>query len=232
MHLDIKNDAIFVADVHYNKKRDNFLQFLDDILKKNIKTSQLILMGDIFDFLSKEADYFIKSNKLAIDKINYISKNIEVVYLEGNHDYNLDKVFTSVSVIKRKYQPLIAKYKNKTLAISHGDIFTPSLYNTYTYIIRNHYLLKFLNFIDNGTLVKIIENKLMQKKICKEIDFIKLAQDRINKYSNIKVDIIIEGHFHQGKSYKNYINIPSFACSYSYGQIDDINNIIKTLVYR
>ncbi len=59
------------------------------------------------------------------------------------------------------------KYQNKKLALSHGDNFTPNLYNIYCKIIRNHKLLKFLNSIDyNNFISKKIYYTLMKKNIC------------------------------------------------------------------
>jgi len=131
MHLDIKDDAIFIADSHYNKNRIEFELFLDDIIAKKIKTSQLFLMGDMFDFLSSYIKYFIKINQSVINKINIISLDIQIIYLEGNHDFNLQDIFPNVKVIKRENQPLIVQNQNKKIAISHGDIFTPFGYNLY-----------------------------------------------------------------------------------------------------
>ena len=224
MHLDIKDDAIFIADSHYSKNRIEFELFLDDIISKKIKTSQLFLMGDMFDFLSSYIKYFININQSVIDKINIISLDIQIIYLEGNHDFNLQELFPNVNVIKRENQPLIIKNNNQKIAISHGDIFTPSSYNVYTKIIRNSYILKLLNFLDiNNMITKNLELKLINKDICNKLNnFNKFAIKRIEEYSNLKVDIIIEGHYHQGKSYEKYINIPSFACSNLYTNIKDI----------
>ncbi len=218
MLLNISNDAIFIADSHYNNQRIAFELFLDTILTKQISTSQLFLMGDMFDFLTYEVDYFKNINQDVIDKLNILSKQIEIIYLEGNHDFSIDKLFPNIIVIPRDIQPLIAQYKDKKIAISHGDIFTPTLYNIFTFILRNDTLLRFLNFLDkNDTTSKWIENALIGKKICHDMeDFDKFAKNRLNLYNKYDVDIVIEGHFHQGKRYKNYINIPSYACDEIY----------------
>jgi UDP-2,3-diacylglucosamine hydrolase len=157
MLLNISNDAIFIADSHYNNQRIAFELFLDTILTKQISTSQLFLMGDMFDFLTYEVDYFKNINQDVIDKLNILSKQIEIIYLEGNHDFSIDKLFPNIIVIPRDIQPLIAQYKDKKIAISHGDIFTPTLYNIFTFILRNDTLLRFLNFLDkNDTTSKWI----------------------------------------------------------------------------
>ena len=53
MYLSIKDDAIFVADAHFNKKNREFLTFLKKVESNEIITTQLFLMGDI---LKSETD--------------------------------------------------------------------------------------------------------------------------------------------------------------------------------
>lgn len=223
MYLSIKQGAIFVADSHYNQKNKQFLLFLKKLENKEIKTTQLFLMGDMIDFISGESKYFIKINKKIIDLINKISQTVEVFYLEGNHDYNLKNLFPKVKVFKRQQQPVDFLFENKTVALAHGDIFTPWHYNLYCKVIRNSFLLKFLNMIDFSNIIsKRIYNFLLKKNICEKIsDFESFAKKRIKNYS---ANIVIEGHFHQGKTFKNkeqyYINIPSLCCSKQYMGFD------------
>ena len=227
MLLDIKEDAIFIADSHYNKERIEFENLLDDILYNNIKTSQLFLMGDNFDFLCDEISYFKTINQNIISKINDISEIIEVIYIEGNHDFNLKDLFQNSTIIKRENQPFIVQYNDENIAISHGDIFTPFTYDFFTLIMRNRYFLKLLNFLDiNNTISKYFENKLIKKNICHSFeDFSEFASKRISKYKVYDdLEMIIEGHFHQGKNYDKYINIPSLACGNMYSKVKIIDS--------
>ena len=224
MYLSIKNDAIFVADAHFNKKNREFLTFLKKVESNEIVTKQLFLMGDIFDFISGESKYFIQQNSDAINLLNKLSKDIEIIYLEGNHDYNLKIIFPSMEVIKRENQPLLAKLNDKTIALSHGDNFINWKYDLYCKFIRNTIFLRFMNFIDvNFFISKKIEEALVKKSICHTIkNFEHIVSKRVKNYD---ADIIIEGHYHQGNSYfldeKMYINVPSLCCQKEYIKIID-----------
>lgn len=224
MCLSIKRGAIFVADSHYNEKNQQFLSLLEKLKSKEIETSQLFLMGDMFDFISGESKYFVKRNQELIDIINELSKTIEIIYLEGNHDYNMQSLFSNVKVYKRKKQPISASYKEQTVSLAHGDIFTPWHYDLYCRIIRNKPLLIFLNMIDfNNFISKKIYYGLQKKNICSKMkNFKEFAVKRLNNY---KSDIIIEGHFHQGKTFKKdnrlYVNIPSLCCDDKYMIFED-----------
>ena len=208
-----------MADSHYNEKNHQFLIFLEKVKTGEIRTSQLFLMGDMIDFISGESKYFIKRNKKILDLLNELSNDLEIIYLEGNHDYNMQVLFSKIKVIKRENQPLEAKYQDKIVALAHGDIFTPWHYNLYCSIIRNSFLLKFLNILDiNNFISKKIYYSLLKKNICSTMnDFESFAKRRLYNYTS---NIVIEGHFHQGKSYvnkkQNYVNIPSLCCSNKY----------------
>ncbi|RXJ60615.1 UDP-2,3-diacylglucosamine diphosphatase [Candidatus Marinarcus aquaticus] len=219
MCLNIEENAVFVADAHFNALRHDFSVFLQKVKEGEIKTSQLFLMGDMFDFITQESFYFIKQNQALIDTINELSQSIEMFYLEGNHDYNLERLFPNVQVIARENQPLLGTYDGKSVALSHGDNFENTSYNIYCAIIRNHPLLKFLNMIDfSHWLSKKIDYALREKMICRTYTgFDKKVQTRLENYNS---DIVVEGHFHQGKEFefnnKRYVNIPSLFCSKEY----------------
>jgi UDP-2,3-diacylglucosamine hydrolase len=224
----IKDGALFIADAHFNPDRKEFLRFLKNIENGNLNTTQLFLMGDIFDFLSNEIEYFKFQNKEAIDMINKLSKEIEILYFEGNHDYNLTSLFPNVKVFPRAIQPTIFSWDNKKVTLAHGDIFTPNGYNIYTAIIRNNFLLIFLNFIDKRNwLTKKIDFWLRKKQLHSLFnDFNHFANRRLKYYrNNIDTQIIIEGHFHQGKFYQDkrfnqiYLNLPAFGIDQSYMMI-------------
>ncbi len=228
--MQIKNNAVFIADSHFNFQRKTLYRILEDIQNGKIECSQLFLMGDIFDFLAGEVTYFVEQNQKAIELIQDISKKIEVYYLEGNHDYNLKKLFPDATVIARQEQPFRMNIDTRNVDLAHGDIFVGDGYDRYCKVIRNKYLLMFLNLFDRSAwITKIIEKKLAQKQICNKIgDFKYIVQKRINSF---KGDIVLEGHYHEGKSYtfgkRKYINIPSLACSNEYIQFHNAEFIWK-----
>lgn len=97
----IQDDAIFIADAHYQVGlREDFYHFLEKIESGDIQTSQLIMIGDMFDLLVGAIDYTVKENQKVIDIIHKLSEKMEILYFEGNHDFNLQKLFPKVKVIK------------------------------------------------------------------------------------------------------------------------------------
>lgn len=211
----IQDGAIFIADAHYNRKRETLLDLLEKINLEKEKIPQLFLMGDIFDFLSGQIVYFQQLNQQIITLLNEISHTIEIIYFEGNHDFNLEKIFPKITLITRKQQPIHIQETNRVIALAHGDIFTPFSYNIFTAIFRNSFFLTLINLLDiKNKISHTAEKMLMEKKICHpQKDFVNFVQQRIENYN---VDLVIEGHFHQGYKDEHYINIPSLACDKRY----------------
>jgi len=215
----IQDNAIFVADAHYNDNRTQLHKILTMLQNGTLSSKQLFLMGDIFDFLSGEIEYFKFINYKIITQINDLSLTHEIIYLEGNHDFNLKRIFPQINIISRENQPIFIEKDGNNIALAHGDIFTPFFYNVYTSIIRNHTFMKFINFLDrNDILSKYVEKKLKKKKIChKQNNFLGFVHTRITSYNSFSpTSLIIEGHFHQGYLSDSYINIPSLACDNRY----------------
>lgn len=229
----IKEGAIFIADSHYNKERNELVTILEKIKSGDIPTTQLFLMGDIFDFLCEESTYFKTINKTPIDLINELSSKIEIFYFEGNHDFNLKTIFPNVIVFERDIQPIAFLVDSKLAYLSHGDIYTNNTYNLYCKIIRNSLLLKMVNFLDfNNIITTKISDKLASKNICKKLEnFDEVIKKRIGRYP--LCDLIIEGHFHQNNSLlydnKHYFNLPSAFCSKKYATMSNKCNILDII---
>lgn len=210
MYHNIKDGAVFIADSHFNSNRKELLFFLDNLPDE---TSQIFLMGDIFDFLSPTITYFTKKNEELISIINTLSLSIEIIYIEGNHDFNIKQLFPKCMVMPREDQPMIFDANNKRILLSHGDLDMGFWYEFYTFFIRKNCFLQLLEWIDiNNWFTKWVDSKLQEKKLYYEFnDFESFAQKRLDYFSSYNVDMIIEGHYHQGKVYKKYINLPTFT---------------------
>ena len=224
MCLKIEEGAIFISDSHDNNKRDGFYRFLQKIDSKEIKTSQLFLMGDMFDLLFGGVFYTIKKHQKEIDLLNRLSKKMEIFYFEGNHDFGLKEIFPNIKVFTIESQPVLFSIKDKFILLSHGDKYGDIVHRVYTKLIRNRTILGILNFVDSvfGNFIsKKLEEELGRKKICTEIEsFEKIIEKKLKKYRVKEGSMIAEGHYHQNRKFRfmdiEYINFSSFACNQSY----------------
>lgn len=220
--ITLKKGAFLIGDAHFSHLRLELLDFIKAIHSKKLKPTQLILMGDIMDALFGAIEYTIKSNAEMVRLLNEISDSIEIIYLEGNHDFNLKELFPKARVFSMQNQPLLCSYEGRSIALAHGDFDAPFGYRLYSTIIRNSTLLKILNFIDRrlkDRIIKKIDSYLSKKEDCREfVGFREFIERRaLQKYG---VDFFIEGHFHQNSSFVfekySYINLAAFACNQRY----------------
>jgi UDP-2,3-diacylglucosamine hydrolase len=222
MSLKLQDGAILIADSHYSHSKTELLDFFRDIRSKNIKTTQIILLGDIFDALFGGVDRTYQNNKVLIELIQEVSKDIEIIYIEGNHDFNLKDIFLDIKVFPIHKQPVLFKYHKKSVLFAHGDILSNTTYKIYTVIIRNKvtlFVLNLLNNLLNNKILNKLDLYLNKKNDCTEFTgFYSYILNRLD--GSFKCDYFIEGHFHQNKNIKLddfiYINLPSFACNQRY----------------
>ena len=207
----IEESAIFIADAHYPHYGDLFLIILESLNSGKINTPQLFLMGDIFDLLFGHSKYIKTFSNQAITLLQQLSKEIDIYYMEGNHDFCLKEIFPYIKIYSRKQQPIEFKLNGRDVYLSHGDLYqTTVLYNIYSRLLRSRFTLTILLPFEKQIIDYQIR-KLKSKDICYELIDFKLKVDRIKeKYP--RNSLIVEGHFHQGKIFNNYISLPSLAC--------------------
>jgi UDP-2,3-diacylglucosamine hydrolase len=222
--LKLLEGALFISDAHYSYKHKELLDFLKAVRSQEISTPQLIFMGDIFDLLFGGIPYTAERNREAVDIINTLSDNIEIVYLEGNHDFNLASIFPGVKIFTIDEQPLTAEYRGQVVALAHGDFDGPLGYRLYTAIIRNRLVLRFLSILDTmgkNFIIKALDKKLARKDDCQEMyTFEKFIIKHLAKQDISRFELFIEGHHHQNCSFAigkcHYVNLPAFACGSGY----------------
>ncbi len=222
--LQLLEGAIFLGDAHYSFKHRELLEFLKAVRSQELQTPQIVFMGDIFDLLFGGIPYTRERNREVVELINTLSDNIEIVYLEGNHDFNLASIFPGVKLFSIQQQPVPCEYKGRAVAIAHGDFDAPLGYRLYTAVIRNPFVLRFLSLIDGigkHFIINALDRKLARKNDCQEMyTFEKFISNHLRKQDLERYAMFIEGHHHQNCSLVfgrcHYINLPAFACGLAY----------------
>jgi len=215
--IDLRDGAAIIADVHYKKGDEEFLNLLKKWLQN--PPPQVFFLGDIFHLLLP-FKYLIDYNKDAIKLINNLAKKTEVYYTPGNHDFNISSIFRNVIIADAFID------EEKSLFLTHGDLTDNDFfYKIYVKILRRN--LNFLNFVTFNFLNNWLFKKILQKSI--KCNKIKLKEKVFLKIADINYKNIIEGHYHQNVFYnfddKCYFNVGAYVCNKKYYQIED--NYIK-----
>jgi len=224
--------ALLISDAHYAETRPQLLSLLQAIDTGKLDAPQLLLMGDIFDLLFGQIAVTHVMNAEAVAALQRISRRIPVLYLEGNHDYNLAGLFPDATVVPLSRQPYACRCGERTLLLAHGDFNQPWQYNLYTALIRNGVILHLLGWINrltgNGIIAKL-EAYLKRKNHCHAMtDYEGFVRRHLAPLALAGTDVFIEGHYHQGMAYDfeglRYFNPDAFACNLRYAIVRNDQN--------
>jgi UDP-2,3-diacylglucosamine hydrolase len=137
----------FFSDVHLGfskpdierKKEDILLNFLDNISKD---AEKIVIVGDFFDYWFDWKRTIPKDYYRTLAKIDeLVSKNIEIEYLIGNHDFGHYRFFKEKFGITPIENDIERNYYNKKFYISHGDgkSYNDRCYKFIKRILRNKF---------------------------------------------------------------------------------------------
>ena len=208
---EIREGALFVADAHYPHHGDAFLLLLKRLQNGELSAPQLFLMGDIFDLLFGYNDYIKTLSQEAIALLQQLSQEMDIYYLEGNHDFLLKDIFVNIKIYPRELQPVYFDLNGTRVGLSHGDRYALGWrYDLYCKIQRSPWLFKLLKPFGKQLINKQID-KMKRKKICRPMqEFKKRVEKIVSFYKD--ADLVIEGHYHQSEKIGKYISLPSLAC--------------------
>ncbi len=229
---ELHEGAILVADSHCASWRTSFIDFLSALEQGKIPATQLVLMGDNFDLLFGPVEQTIRENRESIELLTRLAEKIEIIYLEGNHDFRLGTLFPDIHVVDRRHQPFMMTFKKQRIALLHGDIEVPFGYALYTSLIRNRPILFCLNVINemfNGIIINKLSQQMQRKNHCQRIENFDRVAQRYSGASWVKeCDVIIEGHYHQNRTFDfdefKYYNLGAFACNERYYVVKSLQN--------
>jgi UDP-2,3-diacylglucosamine pyrophosphatase LpxH len=199
-----KLDISVISDVHLATlacKAKPLLKYL-----KSIQPKMLVLNGDIIDSWRFSRNYFPKAHlKVIRQLVKMIEKDIQVVYITGNHD----DVFRKFNNTKLGNFSIVNQLEltigNKKTWIFHGDVFDA--------IIHHSPWLARFGAAAYGllTLINKILNAILKIFGSKDMHLYKSMKDRISKEKKIltnfelaianaalskEIDLVICGHTH------------------------------------
>ena len=206
-------EIVVLSDIHlgtYGCHSKELLRYL-----KSIDPKMIILNGDIIDIWQFNKSYFPESHTKVLRRfLKYVSADIPVYYLTGNHDEMLRK-FADFEMGSLKLQnKLVLELDGKKAWFFHGDVFDVTMqYSKWLAKLGaiGYDSLIMLNTFINYFLTKFGKEKMsLSQKIKASV---KNAVKFINDFENTAAEIAIEkefdyvicGHIHQAEK-KLYSN--------------------------
>ncbi|MCI5055766.1 MAG: UDP-2,3-diacylglucosamine diphosphatase [Flavobacteriales bacterium] len=190
-----KVDILVLSDIHlgtYGCHAQELLNYL-----KSIDPKKVVLNGDIIDIWQFKKSYWPKSHMKVIKMfMDWITKDVPVYYITGNHDEMLRKF---VGFKLHKFQilnKLVIKSRSKKMWIFHGDVFDVTMrYSRWLAKLGaiGYDFLILLNRAVNYVLEKLGRDRYSLSKKVK--DSVKSAIRFINDFENTAANIAIDNGF-------------------------------------
>ena len=206
-------EIVVLSDIHlgtYGCHSKELLRYL-----KSIDPKMIILNGDIIDIWQFNKSYFPESHlKILRRFLKYVSTDIPVYYLTGNHDEMLRK-FADFEMGSLKLQnKLVLELDGKKAWFFHGDVFDVTM--QYSKWLAKLGAIGYDSLIMLNTFINYFLTKLGREKMSlsqKIKASVKNAVKFINDFENTAAEIAIEkefdyvicGHIHQAEK-KLYSN--------------------------
>jgi len=183
-------DTVVVSDLHlgaHNARADDFLRFLD-----SIRTSRLILNGDIFD--SDQVRRLRPDHLEVLDALRSFASVADVVWLQGNHD---PEPAWSSTVFGIAFQrEIVIDSGDKQYLVCHGHEWDASMHWP-AWMIRGADNIYYASQWIDPTHKLARSLKRRCKRFCKAVK--NLQHSAMNEARRRDLDGVILGHTHIGQ---------------------------------
>ena len=96
--------------------------FLAFLRQRALKTKQLYLLGDLFEYWAGDDDIPTPVNRQIVDAIQQVSKTgVEVFWIAGNRDFLVGERFADAAGLTLLPDPHVLTIAGRPIVLTHGD---------------------------------------------------------------------------------------------------------------
>lgn len=119
----LKTVALFISDLHLQQSHRKTTQAFFDFLKSQAQqTTQLYLLGDVFEYWAGDDDMDDPYHRPIIEAIRTVSDaGVQVFWMAGNRDFLAGQALMSELGATSIPDPYIANIAGLSLTLTHGD---------------------------------------------------------------------------------------------------------------
>ena len=114
---------VFIADAHLTCETDeNYRLLLNFLAELPGNTDTLFILGDLFEFWIGYPEVHFTHYLPVLEQLRRLhEKKVEIVYLEGNHDFHMGPFFQETLKARVFRGPAIFDLDGKKVYLCHGD---------------------------------------------------------------------------------------------------------------
>lgn len=151
----LQADLVCISDVHLQKldsiNGQRLLRLCDDIADGQVE--HFVLLGDIFEFFLGSSPYYRRKFAALGQALEHVARSgTKVTFVEGNHEFALDKVpWQGVEIITCRDH--FIKFRDRRAKITHGDlVYSPKAYRAFRSVVKARWFLYLAQFIPGPVL--------------------------------------------------------------------------------
>lgn len=199
----VQGRIIILSDLHLWGPEDPLYRALIRFMKETLKPGDnFIILGDLFDIFIGYKSVFWDKFKDLLELFRTLSQvGINIIYLEGNHDFLLSNVFKNCNNIEIMDSDFILNWDNRKFYLCHGDRINPNdiKYKVFRFLIRNSLSQVLIDLIP-GMLIDNIGRSMSHASrkysACADDETVQLFRNFACEKISHGYDFVIAGHSH------------------------------------
>lgn len=205
-------NIVFISDGHFSGLDDpnqaDLVKFLDSL--ENI--GALAILGDLFDFWTGSNRVVEKNYRPALDALERVKKRgIDIIYLEGNHDFSMGPIFTERLKASVHNEFLELRVGDARFLLGHGDTVSMTTgYRVWRAFLRGPFF-KLIAFAARPSGVWAIANKLSRRSRKKTgAKRENTTEKALREFAKARIkdgfDGVMLGHSHEAGVHEEVVN--------------------------
>jgi len=212
-----------ISDLHIESNTSPIYRDLLDFLSQDfVSETTIVFLGDIFDVFVGSKNIYITEFQEFFDALKRLDKsNLQIIYIEGNHDFQMEKVFSEIPSIKYLTSDYQLTLAGKQFYFSHGDLANPLdySYRVLRWILRTKTLRFLIENVPDQIVAWVASALKLSSKGGQQYD-VEGMRSTYRKFAEKKIiaheaDFLIMGHCHDPDEYtfliggrpRQYINV-------------------------
>lgn len=198
--------ALFLADAHLYRPEDrNYRTLLDFLESQSGQVDLLVLLGDIFEFWAGDRKRLHPSYAPLLNCLEKLHRGgTRLVYVEGNHDFDLGRHFTERLNCEVLPDGGLIELEGSKVFLVHGDQANPADqgYRFLRWFLRTPLMRGLIRNLPEALVWWVADHSVRtSRKKTKEKSRRWPARDILRDYARRILDagrpIMITGHYHQ-----------------------------------
>jgi len=223
----------FIADAHLKEPTDgNYRRLLQFFDRCEGTVDTLVILGDLFDLWIGSPPLLLPSHRPVIHRLAALARSgVRIIWLEGNHDFNLGPVVTEEIGAEVFPGPVEMTFDGVRCHLCHGDQINPHDrgYRLLRALLRStpaRILPRLLPRAATLRIARLLDRHCSaEKRNARRFDPIPLIERYAAERFREGADVVVTGHFHcpfmRTWGEKRIVSVGDWVTQFSHASLEE-----------